>query len=278
MELHTIGVDGGYTQQDVEELARVFTGWTFTGAGTFSFNASRHDFGAKTVLGVSVPASSSSIGAAAVNEGETMLNVLINHPSTGRFLATKMLKWLLTPTPTESQIQTIAGAYRATGGNIRLMVRAILNEGWMQTAPAKLKRPFHLVASGIRATHAVVNNAAAMTTQVRILGQPLFQYETPDGYSDAMEFWVGNMTPRWAFGTTLANSASTTNVNVDVTLYLAGSRDAVVDRIEAEVFGTELSQAAREQLLTYIRTGTFNATRVRETIALALSMYEFQWY
>ena len=158
------------------------------------------------------------------------------------------------------------------------MVRAILNEGWMQTAPAKLKRPFHLVVSGVRATHAILNTATAMTSQVRVLGQPLFQYETPDGYSDAMEFWVGNMTPRWAFGTSLANSTSTTNVNVDVSLYLAGSRDAVVDRIQAEIFGTELSLAAREQLLTYIRTGTFNATRVRETIALALSMHEFQWY
>ncbi len=278
MELHTIGVDGGYTQQDVEELARVFTGWTFTGAGVFSFNASRHDFGAKTVLGISIPATSSTIGAAGVAEGEMILDVLINHPSTGRFLAKKMLMWLVTPEPTDAQINAVAGAYRATGGDIKRMVRACLNEGWIANAPAKLKRPFHLVASGMRATSAIVNTATAMTSQVRVLGQPQFQYETPDGYPDAMEFWVGNTTPRWAFGTTLANSASQTGINVDVSAYLAGTADAAVDRIQADFFGGELSLETRQMLLTYLKAGTFNNTRVRETIALALSAYEFQWY
>ncbi len=278
MELHTIGVDGGYTQQDVEELSRVFTGWSFTGAGTFAFNPSRHDFGAKTVLGVSVPATSSSIGAAGIAEGEAILELLINHPSTGRFLATKMLKWLLTPEPTDAQINAVAGAYRATGGDIKRMVRAVLNEAWVAEAPAKLKRPFHLVASGMRATNAIVNTATAMTTQVRILGQPQFQYETPDGYPDALEFWVGNTTPRWAFATTLASSASQTGINVDIAPYLAGTADAAVDRMQAEFFGGELSLETRQMLLNYIKAGTFNSARVRETISLALSAYEFQWY
>ncbi len=278
MELHTIGVDGGYTQTDVEQLARVLTGWTFTGAGEFTFNASRHDFGAKTVLGVQIAATSSTTGAAGVNEGEMMLDVLINHPSTGRFLATKMLKWLLTPEPTATQINAIAGAYRATGGDIKRMVRAILNEGWVTTAPAKIKRPFHLIASGLRATNANVNSAAGMTSQVRVLGQPLFQYETPDGYPDLVEYWVGNVTPRWSFGTTLANSNSTTTTQVDVAPYLTGTPDAAIDKIQTDFFGGELSLSTRERLLTYLQTGTFNTTRVRETIALALSSYEFQWY
>ena len=278
MELHTIGVNGGYTQTDVEQLARVFTGWSFTGAGEFIFNATRHDFGAKTVLGVQIAATSSTIGAAGVNEGEMMLDVLINHPSTGRFLATKMLKWLLTPEPTDAQINAVAGAYRATGGDIKRMVRAILNEGWVTAAPAKLKRPFHLVASGLRATNASVNSAAGMTSQVRMLGQPLFQYETPDGYPDLVEYWVGNVIPRWSYGTTLANSNSAANTVVDVAPYLTGTPDAAVDRIQADFFGGELALSTRERLLTYLRTGTFNTTRVRETIALALSSYEFQWY
>ena len=278
MELHTIGVNGGYTQTDVEQLARVFTGWSFTGAGEFIFNATRHDFGAKTVLGVQIAATSSTIGAAGVNEGEMMLDVLINHPSTGRFLATKMLKWLLTPEPTDAQINAVAGAYRATGGDIKRMVRAILNEGWVTAAPAKLKRPFHLVASGLRATNASVNSAAGMTSQVRMLGQPLFQYETPDGYPDLVEYWVGNVLPRWSYGTTLANSSSAASTLVDVAPYLTGTPDAAVDRIQADFFGGELALSTRERLLTYLRTGTFNTTRVRETIALALSSYEFQWY
>jgi uncharacterized protein (DUF1800 family) len=278
MELHTIGVDGGYTQTDVEQLSRVFTGWTISGAGTFFFNASRHDFGAKTVLGVQIPATPSSTGAAGINEGEMMLDVLINHPSTARYIATKLLKWFITPEPTETQISAIAGAFKATGGDIKRVVRAVLNEGFVTNAPAKLKRPFHLVASGLRATNAVMTTATSMTGQVRVIGQPQFQYETPDGYPDLMEYWVGNVAPRWAFGTTLANSASATTLNVDVAPYLAGTPDAAIDRIQTEFFGGEMATHTREALLSYLRGGTFNATRVRETIALALCSYEFQWY
>ena len=178
-----------------------------------------------------------------------MLEFLINHPSTGRFLATKMLKWLLTPEPTEAQINAIAGAYRATGGDIKRMVRAILNEGWMTEAPLKLKRPFHLVVSGVRSTGAVMANPNNMNNQVNALGQPLFRYETPDGYPDTAEFWVGNVAPRWAFGVTLGNSATATQVNVDVAAYLAGTPEAAIERLDAEFFGGELTPATRTALL-----------------------------
>jgi hypothetical protein len=93
-----------------------------------------------------------------------------------------------------------------------------------------------------------------------------------------MEFWVGNITPRWQFGNTLANSNSATTVRVDVTPYLAGSADAALDRMNAELFAGELAPATREQLRAYLGAGTFNATRVRDTLALALSSHEFQWY
>jgi uncharacterized protein (DUF1800 family) len=278
MELHTLGVDGGYTQQDVDELARVFTGWTFTGAGDFSFNPNRHDWGPKTVLGVNIPAAPSSTGSAGINEGELMLDVLLNHPSTGRFLATKMLKWLLTPEPTQTQINAIATVYRVTKGDIRLMVRAILNEGWVSDAPAKFKRPFHFLVSSLRAIRPVVNSVASMNGQLRTLGQQLFFYETPDGYPDAVEYWAGNIQPRWNFANTLAGQTSQTGVNVSVADLLTGSPDAVVDMIEDDFFGGELALSTRLALLDYIRGGTFNAQRIRETLALALSTAEFQWY
>ena len=278
MELHTLGVDGGYTQQDVVELARVFTGWSFTGAGTFVFNANRHDWGAKTVLGVTIPAGSPTLGAEGVKEGEQMLEVLLNHPSTGRFLARKLLMWFVTPEPTSTQIEAIAGAYRATGGDIKRMVRAVLNEGWIAQAPLKLKRPFHLVVSAVRASDATVTNAMTPVNHVRNLGQPLFQWETPDGFPDLMEYWVGNITPRWQFGTTWASSNSATNVRVDVTPYQAGSVDAALDRMSSELFAGELAPSTRELLRAYLSAGTFNATRIRDTLALALNSHEFQWY
>jgi uncharacterized protein (DUF1800 family) len=278
MELHTLGVDGGYTQQDVDELARVFTGWSFTGAGDFTFLPNRHDWNQKVVLGVTIPAAPPSTGSAGINEGEQMLDVLLNHPSTGRFLATKMLKWLLTPTPTPAQINAIATVYRVTRGDIKLMVRAILNEGWVAASPAKFKRPFHFLVSSLRATQPTVTSVAGMNGQLRNLGQQLFFWETPDGYPDTAEYWVGNIQPRWNFSNTLAGQQSQTTINLDVSSYLAGTPDAAIDRIETDFFGGELAVSTRLALLNYLRGGTFNSTRIRETIALALSTSEFQWY
>ena len=278
MELHTLGVDGGYTQQDVDELARVFTGWTITGAGEFTFTASRHDFGAKTVLGVTIPAASPSTGAEAVKEGEQMLGVLLNHPSTGRFLAKKLLKWFVTPEPTTEQIEAVAGAYRATKGDIKRMVRATLNEGWLAQAPLKFKRPFHYVASSLRGSAAIITNITNSVNTVGALGQPLYQWETPDGFPDLMEYWVGNITPRWQFATSLASSTSTTTVRVNVAPWLAGTPDAALDAMNTELFGGELAPSTRAQLRSYLTAGTFNDGRLRETLALALSSHEFQWY
>jgi uncharacterized protein (DUF1800 family) len=207
-----------------------------------------------------------------------MLEVLLNHPSTGRFLARKLLMWFVTPEPTSTQIEAIAGAYRATGGDIKRMVRAVLNEGWIGPSPLKLKRPFHLVVSAVRATDATVANAMTPVNHVRNLGQPLFQWETPDGFPDLMEYWVGNITPRWQFGTTWASSNSATNVLVNVAPYQSGSVDAALDRMNTELFAGELAPSTRELLRAYLSAGTFNATRIRDTLALALNSHEFQWY
>ncbi|MGH7616945.1 MAG: DUF1800 domain-containing protein, partial [Gemmatimonadaceae bacterium] len=122
MELHTLSVDGGYTQDDVAELSRVLTGWTITGRGVFTFNPNIHDTGNKVVLGTTIQGQS---GAAGINEGEQVLDMLVNHPSTATFIATKMLRWLLDPNPSDAQIATVASVYKATGGDIKAMIRVI---------------------------------------------------------------------------------------------------------------------------------------------------------
>ena len=278
MELHTLGVDGGYTQRDVEELSRVLTGWTISATGEFVFTPARHDFGAKTVLGVTIPASSPTVGLEAVKEGEQILDLLINHPSTARFLATKLLKWFVTPEPTTEQVDAVAGAYRATGGDIKRMVRATLNEGWLAQAPLKMKRPYHLVVSALRNTSALVVNISNAVGVAGSLGQPMFQFQTPDGFPDGMEYWAGNITPRWAFLTTLAASTSTTTFRVNVSPYLTGTPDAALDVLNAELFGGEMAPATRTLLRNYIAGGTINEARMRETLGLALCSHEFQWY
>lgn len=278
MELHTLGVDGGYTQDDVAELARVFTGWTVQGRGTFAFDPLRHDWGAKTVLGVTIPAGSPSLGAAGIDEGEQMLELLVNHPSTARFIATKMLKWLLTPEPSAKQISSIASVYRATGGDIKAMIRAILNDTWLPAAPMKLKRPFHFLASALRSTAPTVGSMTTVNQQLSRLGQPLFGWDTPDGFPDKIEYWAGNIVPRWSFGTTMSTFNSAASLIVDTTPYRAGSPDAAIDLIDQNFFGGEMPLTTRTGLLDYLKAGTFNDTRVREAIALAISANAFQWY
>jgi uncharacterized protein (DUF1800 family) len=278
MELHTLGVDGGYTQDDVAELSRVLTGWTVQGRGQFVFNPSIHDWAAKTVMGVSIPAGSPSLGADGIKEGEMMLDFLVSHPNTMRFISTKMLKWLLTPTPTETQITAIMSVYKATGGDIKAMVRAILNDAWLAAAPMKLKRPFHFLASSLRSTTPTITNMATFNNQLNNLGQPLFGWDTPDGYPDKIEYWAGNIVPRWNYATVVSALNSQTTAAIDTAPYRAGSPDAAVDLIDQNFFGGEMPVATRTALLAYVKAGTFNDTRVREAIGLAISANAFQWY
>jgi uncharacterized protein (DUF1800 family) len=278
MELHTLGVDGGYTQTDVAELARVLTGWTIQGQGQFYFNPLIHDWGAKTVLGVTIPAGSPSLGQAGMSEGEQMLNVLVNHPSTARFIATKMLKWLLDPNPSETQISTIAAVYTATGGDIKAMIRAMLNDTWLPEAPMKLKRPFHFLVSSLRSSTPTIVTMSTMNGQLNSLGHLGYVWATPDGYPDKTEYWAGNIVPRWNYANTLANLNSLTSVQFDTTAYRSGSPDAAVDLIDQNFFGGEMPATTRLSLLTYIKGGTFTDGRVRETVGLAIAANAFQWY
>jgi hypothetical protein len=120
-----------------------------------------------------------------------------------------------------------------------------------------------------------------MTTingQLNNLGQGLFSWDTPDGYPDKIEYWAGNIVPRWAYASFISALNSTTSVAVDTTAYRAGSPDAAVDLMDQNFFGGEMPLVTRNALLTYIKGGTFNDTRVRETIGLAVSANAFQWY
>ncbi len=276
MELHTLGVDGGYTQDDVAELSRVLTGWSFNATtGAFLFNAANHDTGNKTVLGIAITGVS---GADGINEGEKMLNVLATHPSTATFIATKLLRWMLTPTPTDQQIAAISSVYRATGGDIKMMLRAILNDSWVAAAPMKLKRPFHFLVSAMRGTMPTVTSMAPMNSQLSVMGHPIFTWDTPDGFPDKMEYWSGNLVPRWSFGNSMANLNSTTTIVVDTTAYRAGSPANAVDLIDQNFYGGEMPTTTKAAINTYMSAGTFNDARVREAIGLAISANAFQWY
>ena len=171
MELHTLGVDGGYTQQDVTEVARAFTGWTIEQprqGGGFKFDPRRHDDGKKVVLGHVINAGGGQ------RDGEEVLDILAAHPSTARFIATKLLRRFVSDTPPASLVDRVAARFRATDGDLREVVRTILTSPEFFAADAdraKIKTPFEFVVSAVRATDAEVHDARVLVRQVAELGE-----------------------------------------------------------------------------------------------------------
>ncbi len=281
MELHTLGVNGGYTQTDVAELARVLTGWTIAGRGTFNFTSALHDYGAKTVLGVTVPAASAATGAAAQAEGEGMLNVLTVHPATAAYISTKMLQYFLRYDPSQQQIAAVAAVYSSTGGDIKAMLREVLSYDNVTTAPAKFKRPYHLVAAGLRALAPSVTAAGvtALSGQVTTVGQQPFTWLTPDGFPDSAAYWSGNMLTRWNYATFLSNSNLAASIQFNVAPFMnPATPAAIVNAINNALFAGEMPSRLATELTTYVSANPANAALVRETIGLALSSSAFQYY
>lgn len=279
MELHTLGVDGGYTQTDVRELARVFTGWTLAGRGNFNFDPAGHDFGAKTVMGQAFPAMPTSAGAAAKAEGDQMIDFLVKHPNTAQFIARKMLRFLLQYEPTSAQITAVAAVYTKTQGDIPSMVRAVLTPANVTAAAPKFKRPYSFMLSALRAVNPTVNAMGAPRRSLTTLGQPMFAWEQPDGYPDRADYWAGGVLQRWNFAVYLGNLGTAGDLTLDIARFTAvNTPDGVTAAINRELFGGEMPDRLKAQLLTYLQPQpTPTVARVREAIALALSSSTFQW-
>ena len=281
MELHTLGVDGGYTQTDVAELSRVLTGWTIAGKGTFSFNSNLHDYGSKSVLGISIPAASPATGAAAQAEGEGMLDVLAAHPSTATFISTKMLQYFLRYDPSAAQIAAVAQVYAGTGGDIKSMLRTVLSIDSVTAAPAKFRRPYHLVMAALRALNPAVTAAGvtSISGQVTTVGQQPFTWLTPDGFPDTVEYWSGNMLTRWNYATFVSNANNVNTVQVNVAPFMnPATPAAIVAAINAALFAGEMPSRLATELTNYVSANPASAALVRETIGLALSSSAYQYY
>lgn len=277
MELHTLGVDGGYTQDDVADLSRILTGWTIRNRGDFFFDSTGHDFSAKTFLGRAYPAQPTSVGAAAVAEGEEAVRVLASHPNTARYIAFKMTRFLLQYDPPAPLLEAVAATYTRTGGDIRAMIRTILTPQTVAAASAKYKRPFQYVVSTMRAMNVQSRTVAYPAGRaLALVGQPLFLHDEPDGYADSVQFWAGSVLPRWNFASYISNG--TTELPVDINPFLGTSAAVVVENINVRMFGGEMPAPLRASLATYLGTQFQSQTRVRETCALAMSAAEFMWY
>jgi uncharacterized protein (DUF1800 family) len=190
MELHTLGVDGGYTQDDVINVARAFTGWTIDQprqGGGFRFEPRLHDSREKVVLGHRIKAGGGE------SDGEQVLDILAKHPSTARFISTKLARRFVSDTPPPALVDRAAKRFAETDGDIREVVRTILTSPEFFSADAyraKVKTPFEFVVSAVRATGTEVTDAMPLAQAVRQLGMPLYMCQPPTGYADRADAWV----------------------------------------------------------------------------------------
>lgn len=190
MELHTLGVDGGYTQKDVTEVARCFTGWTILQpqrGGDFVFNPRAHDNGEKVVLGVKIPA------GGGMSDGEKVLDILARHPSTAHFISRELAQRFVADAPPAALVDRMAQTFLKTGGDLREVMKTMLasKEFWSVDAyRTKMKSPLDLVVSAVRAEDGQVDYALNLANQVAQLGEPLYRKQEPTGYSNLGKEWV----------------------------------------------------------------------------------------
>jgi hypothetical protein len=255
MELHTLGVDGGYTQSDVTEAARVLTGWTIerpNESGAFRFNPMVHDAGAKLVLGTVFPAGQGEA------EGERLLDLLARSPATAKFIATKLAQRFVSDTPPAALVARAMDTFRRTDGDLREVVRTIVtSEEFFSAAAwrAKVKSPFEVVVSALRAMDAGVDSTARSAALVARLGQGIYQHQAPNGWPETGDGWIntGAILNRINFGMALA-SGSVPGVTVKRWPLYAGldslPREQQVDGVVRALLGGDVSTDMRAVLLS----------------------------
>ncbi len=213
LELHTLGVHGGYTQRDVMEVARCLTGWTvrskkpYFGIGTVDFNLNQHDAGEKQFLGQTIPAIPTGLSKDAREEMargelERVLDIVTHHPATAKYLAEKLCRRFIADEPPTAAIDTVAKAYLSSNGDIKDTLRALFHmEEFRTTRGNKFKRPFNYIVSALRATNATTEAEKPLTEYFLRMGHAPFHYPTPDGYPEEATPWMSTLLWRWNFAT-----------------------------------------------------------------------------
>jgi uncharacterized protein (DUF1800 family) len=265
LELHTLGVDGGYTQKDVEEVARCFSGWTIqkpNEQGLFLYRPGLHDDGEKVVLGQKI------LAGGGFADGERVLDILATHPATAKFIATKLARRFISDYPPPSVVERAAAVFLKTDGSIRETLRAIISspEFFSQSAyRAKVRAPFEYVAAAMRATVAETDGDRPVLDFIARMGQPLFGRITPDGYPDRGDQWLssGAMVARLNFAAALATNRMR-GTKLDFSKLLAGvdqsNKDAAAGRIISITTNNELSDSTRAA----IKTSTMEALVIKQ--------------
>ncbi len=293
LELHTLGVDGGYTQQDVVAVARALTGWTIrqpAAGGGFVFRPEMHDAGEKTVLGRKLRS------GRGIEDGQEVLDIVARHPSTARYIARKLATRFVSDSPPQALVDRAAQVFLRTDGDIREVVRTIVtsNEFYASTAyRSKVKSPFEVVVSALRAMNAIPDETPRTAQAIALLGQPIYGHQAPNGYPETGDAWMnaGAILNRINFGIAAASNRIP-GADVGSIPAFAALRDAPrekqVDAVAALLLGGSISPETRTVLISgenpllsrtdegaMGRRGT-QLTGIAQVVGLALGSPEFQ--
>lgn len=272
MELHTLGVHGGYSQRDVAEAARALTGWRIRKRfrhGTVYFDPDLHDNGDKRLLGHVIP------GGLGEQDVDRVVSIVCSHPSTARRIATKLVRRFVCDDPPASLVDRVAQAFATTGGDIKSMLRTILNsDEFKASAGMKFKPPFRFIASALRAVGADTHAHAPLIDYLVRMGQGVFEYPTPNGYPDEPSPWLGTLLWRWNFAFALAGGqVPSVETPFDRLLHaLAAGGQCSAGTLFCHLTGR--SPRADEQYALK----SANLSEPREQIALLMASPQFQWH
>ena len=283
MELHTLGVDGGYTQKDIVEVAKAFTGWTIADprgyrrsaamtisgdenrrlnnlqrlagvpddleSGEFFFNPRWHEGGTKTVLG-------QKVDEGGVKDGLKVIDILVKHPSTATFIARKLAVKFVSDNPDEALVKRVAGAFSKSNGDIKATLKALFSDKEFFNAKnyrAKIKTPFELAVSSIRAVGGNTAAGPSMLAMLNKLGEVPYGYQAPTGYPDTAEDWVntGALLERLNFAIAVASNRIP-GTRVDLKTFEQKEKSKVLDAAIAQILDNDVSESTRATLLKQI--------------------------
>ena len=277
MELHTLGVDGGYTQQDVIAVARILTGWSIDRKdASYTFRALAHDYQPKVVLGQKFEAGHGE------DEGMRLLKLLADAPATMHHVSAQLCARFVNDVPPDGCIDDAVSAWKKSGGDIREVVRAILRspDFWAAAnVQAKVKTPLEFVVRALRAVNGVPDSTPRLAQRVGQLGEPLFQHATPDGYGERQQDWVnsGALLARMNFAVQLA-SGRMPGAAVDLDRVVAATDDhaALIAAVDKAVLGGAMTRQTRETILKELADVPDARMARALAVGLAIGGPEFQ--
>ena len=260
MELHTLGVDGGYTEADVKDVARCFTGWSIrkvvADTPQFYFYQSRHDTGAKLVLGNAVPA------GRGVEDGDQVLDILFNHPSTAHNIARKLCTHFIGDSPESTAVDAVAATYKSSNGDIPAMLRTLFSRAeFLASYDRKVRRPGSLLPASLRVVGASLTGdyQPTLSSRLKLLGNVPYLWLAPDGYPDSIDYWIntGSSLNRWNWMLALAEGKAYSGISVDIPglIGTATTPKQLVDALATRVLRRSLSSTDRTTLINYAAAG-----------------------